>query len=260
MQSLDSFDADRARPIGPLARKLCHHTGLESGEHAAIAALLARHVRHVRHRSPIVEGDTSPTEIQVLLEGWAGRFAILPSGKRRIVAIYIPGDVCDFDAFLMRRMDQPIAAIGPVRVAGITRQALNDVLRHQPRLNQALMWESMVGAAIQRAWTINVGHRAANRRLAHLFCELHTRLSLVGLADARGCAFPLTQADLGDACALTSIHTNRAIQELRREGLLDLSGGHLRIHDWPALAALAEFDPAYLQVESLDRVPEARRA
>ncbi|HVF93516.1 MAG TPA: Crp/Fnr family transcriptional regulator [Sphingomonas sp.] len=246
LSSLSLADVGPVPPIGMLARKLGHHIALDPGEQAALAGLLSRSVRQVRHRALLADRDVPPAEIQVIMEGWACRFATLDTGKRRIVAFYLPGDVCDFDAFLMQRMDQPIAAIGPVRVASVSRQALTDLSRNQPRLSQALWWESMTNASIQRAWTINVGQRAADRRIAHLLCELHTRLTHVGLADASGCAFPLTQADLGDACALTSIHTNRALQELRRDGLLDLHAGALRIHDWARLAALGGFDPGYL--------------
>ena len=74
------------------------------------------------------------------------------------------------------------------------------------------------------------------------------RLGATGASGDAGVAFPLTQADLGDACGLTSIHTNRAIQELRRAGLLDLSAGTLRIHDRAGLCTMASFDPAYLTV------------
>ena len=246
LSSLSLQDTDQAHPIGMLARKLSHLTPLEAREQAALAGVLGRSVRQYKHRQLLNDRDTPPAEIQVLVEGWACRFTVLASGKRRIVAFYLPGDVCDFDAFLMQRMDQSISAIGLARVAGISRQALDDLSRNQPRLSQALWWESMTAASIQRAWTINVGQRAANRRLAHLLCELYARLERVGLGQAGSCAFPLTQADLGDACALTSIHTNRALQELRRDGLLDLHAGMLRIHDLAELAALGEFDPGYL--------------
>lgn len=262
MRSLPSITpsaADHDRPIGLLSQKIAERQDLEPREHAALAALLDRDVRDVRHRAAIVEAGVAG-EVAVLLEGWACRVAPLASGKRRIIAFYLPGDLCNFEAFHSPRAEQTVLAIGGVRVAAIAPPALGDLMRHQPRLAQALWQDAMATAAIQRAWTINVGQRAASKRLAHLFCELHTRLAQVGLANRSGCAFPLTQADLGDACALTSIHTNRAIQEMRRDGLIELYAGRLRIHDWDALAALGEFDAGYLRVADEDPAPLAIRA
>lgn len=90
----------------------------------------------------------------------------------------------------------------------------------------------MVTAKIQRAWTLNVGSRPTRLRLAHLLCELHARCAHVGLVDkANRFALPLTQADLGSACAMTAIHTNRPLQDLRRDGLIESDGRTMTILD-----------------------------
>ena len=255
MRPLNPFDpvtGDTGQASGMLLRKLARHTPLESGDRVALGSLIGHQVRALRHRA-LVDRDSMSGAIHVVMSGWACRFMILPSGRRRILAFYLPGDICDFDLFTARELDQPIAAIGVARVAGIDRGQLVQVMRRQPRIERAFWSEAALDAAIQRSWTINVGHRAADRRLAHLLCELHVRLGAIGSADAAtGSAFPLTQADLGDACGLTSIHTNRAIQELRRTGLIDLNAGMLRIHDWAGLCAMASFDPAYLSVKGDD--------
>ena len=239
-----------------LARKLSQHARLGAAERTALDTLLSRNIRRIANRTPIIEQRTTPGEINVLVAGWAQRSVRLRDGRRRIVALYVPGDVIEFDAFLISRMDATVAALGAARVAGISRTMLNELSRSQPRVAHGLWWESMVSACIQRQWTINVGHKASRQRLAHLLCELHTRLSLVGLVEDGRCDFPLSQADLADACALTSIHTNRALQEMRGEGLLDVGEGTLVIHDWPALARLGTFDPSYLQVAALMPAPE----
>lgn len=57
--------------------------------------------------------------------------------------------------------------------------------------------------------------------MARLFCQLHARLALVGLADDLGYKLPLTQTDLAERLGLTSVPVNRALQELRKSGALD---------------------------------------
>jgi len=42
---------------------------------------------------------------------------------------------------------------------------------------------------------------------------------------------------------------NRTLQEIRKEGLLSFSKGHVEIFDWHAVADTAEFDPSYLLLD-----------
>jgi hypothetical protein len=82
--------------------------------------------------------------------------------------------------------------------------------------------------------------------MAHLFCELHTRLAVVGLTDGDSFGLPLNQTELGECLGLTAVHVNRTLQLLREQGLCDLRDHRVVIHDLAKLKALAEFDPAYL--------------
>ena len=57
---------------------------------------------------------------------------------------------------------------------------------------------------------------------------------------------PLTQQDLASALGLTSVHVNRVLRRLRADGLIDLRGGVVTVHDRGRLYALAGFAPEYL--------------
>src|SRR3954471_4251641 len=76
--------------------------------------------------------------------------------------------------------------------------------------------------------------------LAHLLCEVFTRLRAVGLAQDHACSLPLTQMELGDACGLSSVHVNRTLQELRGEGLIEFRSSRLTILDWARLHEVAQ--------------------
>jgi len=54
-----------------------------------------------------------------MLEGWACRYKILPSGTRQILAFLMPGDSCDLHAGLLAEMDHSIQTITPALVATI---------------------------------------------------------------------------------------------------------------------------------------------
>ena len=83
----------------------------------------------------------------------------------------------------------------------------------------------------------------------HSLAELYLRLKTVGRARDGRCDFPLTQNDLADATGLTSVHVNRTLQELRRDGLLELERRQLQILDMQRMMEVAMFNPNYLHLE-----------
>ena len=60
----------------------------------------------------------------------------------------------------------------------------------------------------------------------------------------------LIPGDLAEATGLTSVHVNRTLQQMRRDGLIELQGRRLTIPDLRALMRVALFDPDYLHLEA----------
>ena len=58
----------------------------------------------------------------------------------------------------------------------------------------------------------------------------------------------MTQAELGDALGLSTVHVNRTLQELRGAGLITLKQSTLTVDDWDGLVEAAGFDPTYLHL------------
>jgi len=59
---------------------------------------------------------------------------------------------------------------------------------------------------------------------------------------------PLTQADLADTTGMSTVHVNRSLQELRRQGLIELKNRRLTILNLPRLRAVGEFQANYLHL------------
>ncbi len=152
-------------------------------------------------------------------------------------------------------MDHSIAALSPVTASLIPSEAVTQLLDHKPRLSHALWWTSMVEHSITRQWVVNVGYRTAFERVAHLFCELFCRLEAVGLTRQNKCELPLTQIELGDTVALSSVHVNRTLMYMRRANLVRLHGGQLELLNRDALETAAGFDPDYLHLEGCQPAP-----
>lgn len=239
-----------------LARKLEHHHPLSAAERDALERWLSRSMRHVRDRGTLVEQGAATSDLYIVVAGWACRYRE-GEGHRQVVGLLLPGDVCDFHTFVQRRADSSIEAAGDLHVACISRSALNELTAAHPRLSQGLWWDAMVAASIAREWLVNMGQRNARQRLAHLLCELHRRLSRVGLTEGARMPLPITQADLGSACGMTQEHTNRTLRDLRDAGLLALERRAVLLPDLAALEALAGFAADYLHLAEDSLAPAA---
>ena len=74
------------------------------------------------------------------------------------------------------------------------------------------------------------------------------RSRALGLADEQTFALPITQAELGDATGLSTVHVNRVLQDLRRDELVTWRGQAIAVLDWERLCLAGDFDPAYLHL------------
>lgn len=233
----------------PLVRKLSHFTRLAPADIEMLERISEKRVRHFEGNADIVEEGEAPAYINLIIEGWACRYKTLEDGRRQIVAFFLPGDMCDLNVFILKQMDHSIAAITPVVVSEIGRDAFEEMMHGHPRITQALWWETLVTAAVQREWTVNLGQRSAPERMAHLFCELFIRMRAAGLTDGNSCEFPLTQSQLGETIGMSLVHVNRTLQDLRAADLVELANRRLTIIDFPALKRMAMFNPNYLHLD-----------
>jgi CRP-like cAMP-binding protein len=241
-------DMPEASAIQALVRKLETFTELSEEEKRALQDAVGPIRSFGSHEDLIREGDQS-TGVPVVISGFACRHKMLPDGRRQIIGYFLPGDMCDARVFILKRMDHTISTLSPTTICLLPREAVLEITSRYPRITRAFWWNTLVEEAIVRQWLVNIGQRTALERLAHLFCEIYVRLQVVGLATQAGCELPVTQSELADTVALSTVHVNRTLKELRRVGLVSMSSKSLIIHDLPGLRTLAMFDPGYLHLE-----------
>ncbi|MFL6599700.1 MAG: Crp/Fnr family transcriptional regulator [Steroidobacteraceae bacterium] len=241
--------------VSRLIRKLENFAPLSEEEKSALMDASTTIRRYGAHEDMIQEG--APTDgVKIILDGMACRYKVLPDGRRQIVAYFIPGDMCDLRLFLLKRMDHSIGTLCTVEAALLPQESVQELTERYPRLTRALWWSTLVEEAISREWLVNVGHRTAFERMAHLFCEIFLRLQSVGLTHENRCELPLTQTELADTLALSAVHVNRTLMDMRRAHLVTFQGRQLIIHDRHALQSVAGFHPNYLHLDGeANRVP-----
>lgn len=230
-----------------LLRTLEQFGPLSEGERRALSAAVGR-TREIGPDQDIVAEGERPTDCKVVLEGFACRYKLLPDGRRQIMSFQIPGDFLDLQGFLAGEMDHSVGTLTPARVGFIPHDALVDVTERFPRVARALWRSTLLDASVFREWMVGMGRRSAYQRIAHLLCEMSLRLRLAGLASDGSYQLPITQAELADALGLSTVHVNRSLQALRREGLISFQSGRVAVHDWEGLIHAGEFDSRYLHL------------
>ena len=189
-----------------------------------------------------------PTAVHILLEGQAYRYRLLEDGRRQIVAILVPGDVCDFEAVMRGRADYGIATMTDCVLGELPVSTIADLRTMDPELAQALWRGLLRDQAIAREWLVNVGCRTAMERVAHLIYEFYLRLKAVGLTKGDAFKLQMTQAEIADLLGLSTVHVNRTLKQLRKIGLVHYSRSIISILDIPALESVAGFNPTYLKM------------
>lgn len=226
-------------------KKLKRRIELSTDEESAIGAIVAE-TRHIPADEIVVRSGEPLNSSMILLDGWIARSKDLAGGERQITELHVAGDFADLHGFTLKRLDHDLTTLSDCTVAVVPHERLQQLTERYPRVGRAYWFSTNVDAAIHRELALSLGQRSALARMAHLFCELHVRLDVVGRARKDGYAFPLTQRELSECLGLTVVHANRTLQELRRRGLVELENRELTILDLAGLQGIAEFDPAYL--------------
>lgn len=205
--------------------------------------------RDVAARKTIIRAGQLLTTSTLLLDGLMCRYKDLRNGERQITELHVPGDFVDLHSFSLKRLDHNIMTLTACRLAMVPHERLTRITEEHPHLARLYWFSTNLDAAIHREWEVSLGRRTAISKTAHLFCELHVRLGLVGLNDDLSYDLKLTQTDVAECLGLTAVHVNRTLRDLREQGAVEFVRGRVTILDLAKLRKIAEFEPDYLYLE-----------
>lgn len=218
---------------------------LSAAESEALLEATGRPRKIAAKRDLIREG-AEPGPVFIVLEGWACRYKILPSGTRQILAFLMPGDCCDLHVGLLAEMDHSIQTSTPALVATIDRGEMNELMDRHRGIARAMYISQLIDEGTMRAWITSMGRRSSVERVAHLMCELYLRARNIGLTDEGDLELPVSQLLIADALGMTQVHANRVLKKLRLAGAMSFGRGRLHIVDPGKLVDNAGFDENYL--------------
>ena len=231
--------------LAPMVRTLQNRSQLAQSDVEALLGLPHRIGVIDHHRYIVREGDKA-SHCTLLLSGFAYRSKMAGNGARQILSFHLRGDVVDLHNTLLEKADHSVQTLTRVEVAYIPSAAILALVDAHPAIARALWRETLVDGSIFREWVLNVGRRDARQRIAHLLCEIVLRQKQAGLCEGPRYHLPMTQEQIGDATGLTSVHVNRTLQGMRKEGLISTTNRSVTIEDWRKLQAAGDFSSAYL--------------
>lgn len=185
----------------------------------------------------VVAGETTDTVV-ILRSGWAYRYATLTDGGRQILNFLIPGDMFDLDSVILAQTPASFSTrtLTESVVCYFTADNYRELFSSDVRSRRFAKRHLHRHQTLTAKHIIDIARRKAPERLASFFIELLERLTERGMVRDGAMPFPLRQEDIADSLGLTIAHVNRTLMALRKDNLIELLSGELRVLDRPRLA------------------------
>jgi CRP-like cAMP-binding protein len=185
-------------------------------------------------------GEGKPvTQPSIVLSGWAARTRLFSDGRRQILGFLLPGELIGFCSQRDPLATTTISALTEVNLCAAPQQG-------SAGLAEAYAFSGALEEFFLFRHIARLGRMSAYERLIDWLLEIRDRLAISGLSVGDSFRVPLTQEALADTLGLTSVHVNRMLQLLRREGLIVSRGGMVRLPDPARLEEIVDYRPAVI--------------
>ena len=236
---MGSCTLQRSGELAPLQR--LSSFALLSADDADMIAAACRSTRDHRIGSELSRKDGDPAGPLFLVSGWAGLVRLLTNGKRQILAYYLPGDLIGHAVTPGKRET----------VVALTRAQTADAgpllqMAYQGRPDHSGLLSAIEQSGrLEQIHILNqisrLGCQSAVERFANLLLEFERRLTRSGQCKGGEYSMPLTQDVLGECLGLSTVHINRTLQTLKREGMIRAIGATVTILDRKRLRELGDY-------------------
>ncbi len=194
------------------------------------AAEYAPDHRAVQAGAELFAEDEAFDSLYIVLDGWLCMYRILEDGRRQILDFALPGTVLGYRPRPDRPFTYSVEAITDAEVSVIPLARVNALLGGGAKCAGTLL--NVANDALLDAFDTltDIGRRTAREAVAHFLFRMERRIRrVIGGTTDGSVPFPLSQAHIGDALGLTSVHVCRMLGKLRDDGLIEINKGRLRI-------------------------------
>ena len=231
------------------AVRLSHFLKLTQKEEDALAAL-EENERSYRGGDCIRKQGQVADELYIVKSGWIYSHIELDRGKRQIVRLDFPGDLVGTSSVAFGRATNSLTAVTDCTVCPLERTALVALFERHTRIGTLLFLISQAERVALDDRLASVGRTSAKSRIAALLLEIVVRHRIMGEGGLDEVDIPMTQEEIGDATGLTSVHVNRMMQELSRDGLISRKRNAVKIVEEDKLVDLASYVNRYAMIDT----------
>ncbi|MFN2259781.1 MAG: Crp/Fnr family transcriptional regulator [Parasphingopyxis sp.] len=231
------------------ATRLSHFLALTPAEEAALARLEDKERQFERGECIRHQGDPAD-ELFIVRKGWLYSHLELDDGKRQILRINFPGDLVGTSSVAFGNASHSLTALSDGVLCPFDRRALAELFEQHSRLATLLFLISQAERVAMDDRLASLGRTDAKARIAALLLDIVVRHRIMGDGDLAEVEIPMTQEDIGDATGLTSVHVNRMMKELKRDGLILRERNRVTILDEGRLVDLAGYINRYAAVDT----------
>jgi len=194
--------------------------------------------RHTLPAGQFIHRQGEPAKaVHFLEEGWAASCVVRPDGRQQITKVHLPGDLLGSPSICVTEAADSLIAVTKLSIASIGHDAFMALFQTSPRIATGMFLSAQRERVALMDMLTVVGRGQALSRLSAFLVDLYDRLCAAGMVEDETFHLPLTQERIADHLGLTTVHTNRSIQALRRSGLVEWKGHRIRILDVSGLRA-----------------------
>jgi CRP-like cAMP-binding protein len=201
-----------------------------------VIAAMAGSERAVSPRTVLQWQNEAGERIYRVTAGRAVRCRALADGRRHLVGILLPGDICGVSCLHGTAQRSSVEAGPGLRVQSISRDLAAQLVASQPDVALWLFRKVSEDTARADRWLTVLSHGTAVEKIAAMLLDLHARLAQANQAGSAAVRIPLTQQEIADCVGLTLPHVSRTLTTLRKRGVVRIHYGMIELPDLAAFA------------------------
>ncbi|MBZ6378310.1 hypothetical protein B5C34_00490 [Pacificimonas flava] len=232
-----------------LIAKLSHFADLRDTDRDMLREF-EHNERTFKKRDIVRREDEDIVVLFVVKKGWFYGHSLLPSGKRQVHRLFLPGDLIGTHEIVSDCAIYDISAASAGVLCPFDKRGLTDVFATSPRLTALLYSIEALDQITLDDRMRAVSRMDAEGRVAFFFLQIANRLRVAGELSGNSFRMELSQELIGDALGLTGIHVNRTLRQLSEKGLLELRSGELELSDEAALERLCGFNNRHYRIDT----------
>lgn len=212
---------------------------LDRGDEAIAHAMASQPSKLVRAGEYIMLEGEPHEAVYRIRSGWLARTRVLSDGRKQIILIFLPGEICGLKCIYLRQQADAIEPLSDATVDWIGHQALRDLMHKNPDVAIRLLWEAMEHERHLHNWVVGLGQGNAAERVAQMLLDFRGRLQRLNLVTGETFRVPLSQQQMAQYLGINVVHVNRTLRRLREAGLVVIERQAVTISDLDGLRRIA---------------------